>query len=157
MGQTGRQAEALTMLDELLGQLQPAAGELADYAVEVFLLLRALGRDTDVLRLSMAPATRWMELVEMLIGGDVTAAADLCDELGVLPEGALLRLHAARVLVSEGRATEARASLDKALTFWRSVGATRLIQEAEELGATIKTDAPRARLRSRSTASRKRR
>jgi hypothetical protein len=71
MGQTGRQAEALTMLDELLGQLQPAAGELADYAVEVFLLLRALGRDTDVLRLSMAPATRWMELVEMLIGGDV--------------------------------------------------------------------------------------
>jgi class 3 adenylate cyclase/tetratricopeptide (TPR) repeat protein len=155
LAQTNREGEALAMLDELVGQLQPGAGELADIALDVFLLLRALGRDTDALRGSMAPGTRWADLVEMLIGGEAAQAADMCDDLGVLPHAALLRLHAARVLLSQGRARDAKPLLQKAVTFWRSVGAIRFIHEAEELAATIGTDVTEVR-RSRSTAARKR-
>jgi class 3 adenylate cyclase/tetratricopeptide (TPR) repeat protein len=157
MAETQRFEESRLLVDELLRLAKPGAGELGDTAVEVFLILRALGRDIEVLRPLMAPETPWMELVELLGGGNVTGAADLVDDLGVLPDGALLRLHAARVFLSEGRAKEARTSLDKALKFWRSVGATRLIQEAEALAATIETDVPKARARRVSTSCRKRR
>ncbi|MDQ2933385.1 MAG: AAA family ATPase [Chloroflexota bacterium] len=152
---SGRSKEAGALLDELLAQLQPGSGELSEDVVEVVLLLLALRRDTNLLRATMARSARWTELLDMIIGGDVTAAADLCDELGVLPEGALLRLHAARVLASEGRASDARVPLQKAVTFWHSVGATRFVDEAEELAATLGPVVPAAR-RKRSTAARKR-
>jgi len=46
---------------------------------------------------------------------------------------AIVHLRAAESLVASGRRTEADPHLAEALTFYRSVGATRYIREAEKL------------------------
>ena len=44
-----------------------------------------------------------------------------------------MRLRAAELLVADGRRAEADVQLQKALAFYRSVGATRYIREGEAL------------------------
>jgi hypothetical protein len=48
---------------------------------------------------------------------------------------ARVRLRAAETLAAQGHRIEANEQLDKALAFYRSVGATRYIREAEALVA----------------------
>jgi hypothetical protein len=54
-------------------------------------------------------------------------------EMGVPRDEADARLRAAEKLVGEGRRTEADEQLQSALAFYRSVGATRYVREAEAL------------------------
>ena len=54
-------------------------------------------------------------------------------EMGVPRDEADARLRAAEKLVGEGRSTEADEQLQRALAFYRSVGATRYVREAEAL------------------------
>jgi hypothetical protein len=44
-----------------------------------------------------------------------------------------MRLRAAAQLVETGRRSEADEQLQRALAFWRSVGATRYVREGESL------------------------
>jgi hypothetical protein len=60
-------------------------------------------------------------------------AADLYAGLGDRFDEALARLEAARQLVGHGRRGDARTQLDKALSFFNSVAATRYIAEADKL------------------------
>jgi len=66
---------------------------------------------------------------------DFVAAAELLDSISAARSAALARLRAAQELVRTGRPTEADTQLRHALSFFRSVGATRFIREAEELVA----------------------
>ena len=68
----------------------------------------------------------------MYASGELERAAELLDPLSV-PDAAFARLRAAEQLVAEGRRTEADEHLQRALAFWRSVGATRYINKAEPL------------------------
>jgi hypothetical protein len=43
------------------------------------------------------------------------------------------RLKAGEKLLADGRAVDARVELDKALEFYRSLGATRYVRQAEAL------------------------
>ena len=49
------------------------------------------------------------------------------------PHEAYTRLRAAETLIADNRRTEADEQLEKALAFFRSVGATRYVREAEAL------------------------
>ena len=49
------------------------------------------------------------------------------------PVEALARVRAAKLLIAEGRRAEADEQLRRAIAFWRSVGATRYIRQAEKL------------------------
>jgi ribosomal protein S18 acetylase RimI-like enzyme len=69
------------------------------------------------------PASRWTEAVRAYVGEDFVRAADLLAEAGARPDEAEARLHA-------GGEQAARA-----LAFYRSVGATRYVREAESLPA----------------------
>ena len=60
-------------------------------------------------------------------------AADVFSDSGALDDEALARLRAAEQLVAEGRRADADEQLQRSLAFWRSVGATRYIQEGEAL------------------------
>ena len=60
-------------------------------------------------------------------------------EGGYLPGEAFARLWAAEKLLAEGRRAEADEQLERALAFWRSVGATRYVAEAEALRAQAAT------------------
>jgi hypothetical protein len=53
--------------------------------------------------------------------------------MGRFAAAARVRLRAAETLAARGHRTEASEQLDKALAFYRSVGATRYIREAESL------------------------
>ena len=53
--------------------------------------------------------------------------------MGTRPHEAYARLRAAEKLVAAGRRAEADEHLGEALAFFRSVGATRYIREAEAL------------------------
>ena len=61
------------------------------------------------------------------------ALADRDEAEGRLVSAARAHLRAAEQFVGEGRRAEADMHLDKALAFYRSVGATRYVREAEGL------------------------
>ena len=60
-------------------------------------------------------------------------AADVCAEMGAVTDEAYARLAAARAFAAEGNRVRADAQLRPALAFYRSVGATRYVREAESL------------------------
>ncbi|MBA3332983.1 MAG: hypothetical protein H0U30_03240, partial [Actinobacteria bacterium] len=60
-------------------------------------------------------------------------AAELYAEAGILLFEAEARLRAAEQLLSAGRAAEGEVQLEKALAFYRSVGATLFVERGEAL------------------------
>jgi hypothetical protein len=67
-----------------------------------------------------------------LLAREFDAAADMMAASGRRTHEALLRLRAGQSLVDQGRRAEAQEQLEKALAFYRSVGATRYVRQAEE-------------------------
>jgi class 3 adenylate cyclase len=80
-------------------------------------------------------ATPWIDVVRHYAEGDFVAAADMLGSFGSKPEEAEARLHAAERLAAGGRGAEAADQLRRAIAFYRSVGATRYLQEGEALAA----------------------
>jgi anti-sigma-K factor RskA len=72
-----------------------------------------------------------------IIDGRLVEAADVLMEMGRFAAAARVRLRAAETFAAQGRRTEANEQLDNALAFYRSVGATRYIRQAEALVAAI--------------------
>jgi hypothetical protein len=69
-----------------------------------------------------------------ILDSDFIGAAVLFAELGAVPDEAYARLRAAERFVAEAtRGAEADEQLARALAFYRSVGATRYVVEAEAL------------------------
>jgi hypothetical protein len=65
--------------------------------------------------------------------GRFSEAAERLERIGALPDAALVHLRAGQALLDEGRRAEAGEQLTRALTFFRSVGATAYLAEAEPL------------------------
>ncbi len=63
-------------------------------------------------------------------------AADILADMGELPDEAYIRLRRADLLMAEGRRSEAKIELDRTHPFFRTVGASRYVSEAEKLLAT---------------------
>lgn len=99
-------------------------------------LLVAYGRGAELLtvldRRNDRP-TPWLEGARAAAGGDFARAADVFGGIGARPYEARARLHAARAFGEAGRGAEAERELRSALAFYRSVGATRRVREAEAL------------------------
>ena len=73
--------------------------------------------------------TPWSEVVRSYAADDFVAAADKLEAIGSKPEEAEARMHAAKQLAASGRGVEANEQLQHAIAFYRSVGATRYLQE----------------------------
>jgi tetratricopeptide (TPR) repeat protein len=73
--------------------------------------------------------TPWIEVVRLYAAGELVAAANLLGTIGSKPEEADARFHAARQLAAAGRDDEAAEQLRQAAAFFRSVGATRYLDE----------------------------
>jgi class 3 adenylate cyclase len=104
-------------------------------SVDLPVVILATGRTNEFLEVVSrgAAPTAWISAAVALVKEEFSGAADLYAEIGSLPDEAYARLRAAGQLVPEGRRTEADAELQKALAFWRSVGATAYVQEGETL------------------------
>jgi class 3 adenylate cyclase/tetratricopeptide (TPR) repeat protein len=134
----GRSADALAFMDELIERLRSVRSAVASYwAIPFVVALAACNRADDLRALDgAAPAsTRWLDAARAYAAGDFEAAANTLGDMGAVPEEAFVRLRAAEALVQAGRRAEADAELQSALSFYRSVGATAYINEAEGLFA----------------------
>ena len=107
----------------------------SDWLADVAFVLPVLGGEKPLLEgLAEAGASSpWRKAALAYISGDPRTAADVFGGMGVGPEEAFARLRAAELLVGEGRRAEADDELERALTFWRAVGATAYVREGEAL------------------------
>jgi class 3 adenylate cyclase/tetratricopeptide (TPR) repeat protein len=83
--------------------------------------------------LARAPVSPWKDLVIVCLDRDFVRAAKIWADAGSPTWEARLRLRAAEELIETGRRVEGKIELQKALAFYRSVGATFYIQRGEQL------------------------
>ena len=129
----GRLEEARATAGELVTLLTVGSPLLG--AVELAWVAEMLGlaeRLRPVFAADETLAEVWRRPYEAVLDGDYAGAAELFEAIGCGAKG-FARLKAAEKLVAEGRRAEADAQLEKALAFFRSVGATRYIAQAEAL------------------------
>src|SRR5437879_3315802 len=95
---------------------------------------RKLGLRREVRDLvERAPDSPWKKVALAGAGGDFGRAADLLAAYGSPTHEAEARLCAAEELIEAGRRAEGEAELQRALAFYRKVGATRYIQQRKAL------------------------
>jgi class 3 adenylate cyclase/tetratricopeptide (TPR) repeat protein len=135
--ESGSPEHAAAIVGEYLAQLR--AGKNVRLAIDwVHILawtLTALGRGAELIEALPDSDVPWVEAARSFAAGDVRRAADVCSSMGALTEEARDRLWLAGALVKQHRRAEADVELQRALTFYRSVGATRYIREGEALFA----------------------
>jgi hypothetical protein len=81
----------------------------------------------------------WRRTIELILTGELSSAADVMGAAGNVTSEANLRKHAGLRLASAGRSAEARADLDRALAFYRDVGATAYVAEIESALAGVQS------------------
>jgi DNA-binding SARP family transcriptional activator/tetratricopeptide (TPR) repeat protein len=103
------------------------------------IVLHALGRGDELAKLTAGATVRtpWLEASLASATGDFARAADIYEEMGDRPDEAYARLKSGEQLIGQERRAEAGAQLERALSFFRSVGATAYIIEAEALLAAF--------------------
>ncbi|MGB2874636.1 MAG: AAA family ATPase [Gaiellaceae bacterium] len=132
---TGRRAEAAALAKEALGlgvRLVVASNDVP--VLQAAWLMYDLGlQDEFAGSLSATGLSPWVRAGAAICAGEFERAADILEEIGHRPGAAYARLRLAEKLTGEGRRAEADAQLDRALVFWREVGATRYVSEGEAL------------------------
>jgi class 3 adenylate cyclase len=73
----------------------------------------------------------WSRAAAAFSRGEPLVAAEIAAGIGALTHEAYARLQASHLLLDQGRRTEAGEQLNRALAFFRSVGATRFEAEAQ--------------------------
>jgi class 3 adenylate cyclase len=127
---------ALTLTRELLEPLSRGVGmqfaviNLATFASTALRL--DLGEEL-VDALAGHPATLWTDAARAYVGGDFADAAEILQRIGSRPDEAEARVRAAEQLVARGHRPEWDEQLRLAIELYRSMGATRYINECEAL------------------------
>jgi tetratricopeptide (TPR) repeat protein len=78
-------------------------------------------------------AVPWLDVVGAFVERDFDKAAAQLESMAAISAAATARLWAGEWLVEEGRHAEAAVQLERALPFWRSVGAWRYLHRCEAL------------------------
>jgi tetratricopeptide (TPR) repeat protein len=126
----GRHEEAEALAREIVDRPQPWIA-----SSEFTLVANQVGYQ-GILRtaLKALPRQRPADVAALAItDGRLVEAADLLVEMGFNAPAARVRLRAIEVLSKQGSDLRAREQFDKAVAFYRSVGATRYIRQAERL------------------------
>ena len=102
--------------------------------VELAWLAEPLGRTAEIQALlKEQDESRWSVAALAVLDDELERAAELLAEIGSVPDEAYARLRAAEQLIAQDRRAEGDVQLGRALAFYRSVGATRYVREAEAL------------------------
>jgi hypothetical protein len=126
---TGDAAAAIRLLDELGAVPKRESGS---WIVRAALLAHDLGREL-VVPVDQAAPLGWRNAALAIASGDLERAADLLEPTGARTLEAAARLRAATKQAAEGRRPSAEAQLGRALSFYREVGASAYVREAEAL------------------------
>ncbi|HEY3068702.1 MAG TPA: adenylate/guanylate cyclase domain-containing protein [Gaiellaceae bacterium] len=131
--------EAGRLADELLTLWARKPETMLDSHLQAFIdvaiVLGALGRGSELIEISGKAKlpTKWIDAAKAFVLDDFQRAAEIYAEIGSLPDEALARLRAAEALLADGRRAEGDQELQKALSFYRSAGATAYLREGETL------------------------
>lgn len=98
--------------------------------------MTSLGREADIADVLPDDDVPWVHAARAFVAGDFRHAADTCRAMGAQAEEARDRLWLAKSLLAQHRHVEAETELQRALDFYRSVGASRYIREGEAMRAT---------------------
>lgn len=134
----GRSDDASAALDEVVTALDAAesVGDIQEFHVELVVELLEAGRAQAAESIvGRMPESPWRDACRALIDGDDARAADTLASMGTERLAAELRLRAARALAAAGRLGEADVQLELARAFYRKVGATALLAEADSIVA----------------------
>ncbi len=113
-----------------------ARGELGNAVSSAHTLswtLTALGRGDELAAALRRFDTPWALAAVAYCEGAPLAAAEILAEMGAVAEEAYARLAASRAAANRGGPVIADAQLQRALAFYRAVGATRYVAEGETL------------------------
>ena len=131
----GLTSEATGFGHELMELLKPYQGDTA-LASSFWLVWshssHALDEELREL-VERAPEGRWKEIALASLDHDFSRAADLWLLSGSPTWEAFLRVRAAEELIETGHRVEGEIELQKAISFYRTVGATFFIQRGEQL------------------------
>jgi hypothetical protein len=121
----------------MLGHLgRGTTGFISYWGISLAVVLAALGRGDELEAAIVGRSeTQWQIAALAYAAGELEKSADLLDEIGAVADAAYVRMRAAEALAAEGRRAEADAQVQRALTVFRSVGATAYVNEAETLFA----------------------
>lgn len=125
---TGDSVAAIRLLDEL-GTPERKAGS---WVVRAALLSHDLGRE-PAFASDDAVRTVWGDAAFAIARGELAQAADLLESTGARTFEAAAHLRAVTKQVSKGRRPTDEAQLARALAFYREVGASAYVREAEAL------------------------
>jgi hypothetical protein len=135
LAQESRTKEAAAIVDELL-ETAGRSGSFPHHSWIVMLMWPAawLGRGDAFVELT-EDRQAWpaAKVGAAVLRGEFVQAAELLAQMGAATNEAHARLHAARALAQSGHRAAADQQLAHALAFFRSVGATRYVREAEAL------------------------
>ncbi|HET7515642.1 MAG TPA: adenylate/guanylate cyclase domain-containing protein [Gaiella sp.] len=132
----GRTGDAAAALDEVVAGLDASesVGDIQEFHVELVVELLDARRPREAENIvGRMPAGPWRDACQALIDGDDARAADTLASIGTERLAAELRLRSARALTSAGRLGEAEAQLELARVFFRKVGATAFLAEADAI------------------------
>jgi tetratricopeptide (TPR) repeat protein len=102
--------------------------------VELAWLMRDLGREAELVSaIESAPSTPWHEAARAIAGGELERSIELVARIGAPSAEAYARLRAAQELSRAGRLIGGHDLLEPALAFFRHVGATRYLAQADKL------------------------
>ena len=136
----GRASEATDAANELLALVSASEKTPVAYLwiLDLGTVLADLGRGHDLLDATagVRKQTPWLLAAKALATGAPLEAASILAGIGAKPDEALARLRASADLRAEGRAIDADEQLELALGFYRRVGATAFVREAERLLTT---------------------
>jgi tetratricopeptide (TPR) repeat protein len=131
-----RQADGL--LTEILSDWHAknltSSGSESEWLADLAVVVPPLDRQAEFLdAVEQTRPNPWLTAAAAYVSGDFSGAAEQYAAIGMLPYEAYARLRAAEMLVRAGRRGEADPELQRALAFWRSVGATAYVREGEAL------------------------
>jgi class 3 adenylate cyclase/tetratricopeptide (TPR) repeat protein len=133
----GRADEAVARLDEVVHAMaeSESAGDPAGLQIALAIELVLLDRDEEAREMAVRlPAgTPWRAATVATAERRYGEAAEVLAAMGEQVLQADLRALAARALAAQGRLAEAEEQLERARAFWRSVGATALLREADDV------------------------
>ena len=138
----GDRDRALVMLHEVVG-LTREHGMCSGLAI-CGLFADELGMADELgAAIEKAPGAEfrgWQDVFLLVLAGDLRAAAERFAAMGNATFEARQRLHAGERLLASGQRAAGDVELQKALAFYRSVGATFFVERAEALLANAQRD-----------------
>jgi hypothetical protein len=130
LAETGRVEESNRCFDEVI----PGIAESGDWFDELVWPADLLARRSELAAAEpVVPDTPRFRAARAVLAEDYAGAASIFRSIGMKQSESRARLRLAERLVAEGRRAEADQELASALAFFRSVGATRYVREAESL------------------------